>query len=116
MKRVSLSIILLLTVLAFTGCKKESDDGGIKFSFVPNQQYQYNSLTVSLSAVPYGNPLASGGTSNVGAGIQITGIKPGNYFWTANVSYSSPQVTGSYSYNGEIIIEKGKIMQIALEE
>lgn len=116
MNRISLAVLLLLTALVFVRCKKDSDDGGISFTFVPKQSVQYTSLSVSLSNTMYGNPIAQAGTTNIANKVTITGIKPGNYFWSAMISYSSSQQTGNYSFNGQIIIEKGKIMNITLED
>lgn len=112
MKRV----ILFVAVLAFAGCKKESEDGGVSFTFKPTKNYQYATFSVGLSHTRYGDAVVTLTTTKVKENIQITGVKPGNYWWHANISYSSPQAIGNYDFDGQVIIEKGKLMHITLED
>lgn len=116
MNRIPFAAILLLTMLVFSGCKKELDDGGINFSFIASKAYQYTSFSVSVSYTPYGNPVTQASTPDVNKGIRITGLAPGNYHWDGRIDYTSPQQSGNYSFGGDIIIEKGKIMHITLED
>ena len=116
MNRIPFLVTLLLSILIFADCKKELEDGGISFSFKARQPYQYTNFAVSVSYTRYGDPVMHATTINVTENIQLTPLKPGNYFWTATVQYTSAQVSGNYSFNGEIIIEKGKLMHITLED
>jgi len=106
----------LLSVLIFSGCKKELDDGGISFSFSASKPYQYTFFSVSVSHQQYGTPIAQANSSDVKKSIQLTGLAPGNYHWDCRIDYSFAQGAGNYSFDGDIIIEKGKIMRITLED
>ena len=96
--------------------KKEVEEGAISFSFSGRHQYEYNNLAVAVSHSRYGDPVVQVSTAKLTEDIQISSLKPGSYFWSAIVYYSSAQITGNFSFNGEIIIEKGKIMHITLED
>jgi hypothetical protein len=116
MKRIHFAVILLLTVLVFPGCKKESDKGGIRFSFTSNQAYNYTSFQASVSSVPYGASIKQAHTNNVKKSIELTELNPGTYYWYCSINFTSPQSSGSSSFNGEIIITEGKMMHITLED
>ena len=115
MKRMYLLIMSSLLLHAFSGCKKELEDGGISFSFTGNQPYQYTSLYVMVSNQPNAEPLKEASTIHVTDEVKITGLTPGTYYWRGRIDYRQPQSSGSYTFDGKIIIEKGKLMRITLE-
>lgn len=115
MKRMFLIIMSSLLLLAFSGCKKEREDGGISFSFVGDPSYTYSSLSVIVSKEQYADPVKEAATTHVGDELKITGLAPGTYYWGARIDFTKPQLYGSYGFAGKIIIEKGKLMHITLE-
>lgn len=115
MKRIFLLAISSILLLAFSGCKKESENGGISFSFIANKSYEYASLSVMVSSSPNAAPIKQASTNNIQDGVKITGLTPGTYYWNGFVEYRQPPLSGTYNFNGTIIIEKGKLMHITLE-
>ena len=115
MKRMFLLTLSSLLFLAFSGCKKEREDGGISFSFKGDPAYQYSSLQVIVSTQQYAAPLKEASTTHVEDELKITGLTPGTYYWGARIDFTKPQLYGSYGFDGKIIIEKGKLMHITLE-
>ena len=116
MNRIAYCVILLLTVHIFSGCKKEQENGGISFSFTANQSIQLGQFSVSLSQQQYGTPVVSAATKHGETEITLTGIKPASYHWTTRIDYSTPGPSyGTYFFEGDIIIIKGKTMHITLE-
>jgi hypothetical protein len=114
MNRMILLTILSLLLHAFSGCKKELEDGGISFSFKGDQSYEYSSLSVRVSNQPNAEPLRAASTTHVEDEVKITGLTPGTYYWRGRIDYRQP-LFGSYTFDGKIIIEKGKLMHITLE-
>jgi hypothetical protein len=115
MKRMFLLTMSSLLLHAFSGCKKELEDGGISFSFKGNQSYKYSSLSVMVSTQLNGETLKEASTTHVEDELKITGLTPGTYYWRGRIDYSQPQLFGSYGFDGKIIIEKGKLMHVTLE-
>lgn len=115
MKRIFLLAASSLLLHAFSGCKKELENGGVSFSFTGNQPYEYTSLSVMVSNQPYAQPLKQASTTHIEDEVTITGLTPGTYYWSGSVEYKLPQSYGSYTFYGTVIIEKGKLMHITLE-
>ena len=115
MKRMFLLTMSSLLLHAFSGCKKELEDGGISFSFTGNQPYEYTYMYAMVSNQPYDTPLKEAHTTHIEDEIKITGLTPGTYYWRGRIDYKQPQSSGSYTFDGKIIIEKGKLMRITLE-
>jgi hypothetical protein len=115
MKRMFLLAMSSLLLYAFSGCKKELEDGGISFSFTGNQTYEYTSLHVMVSIQPNVDPLKEAYTTHVEDELKITGLTPGTYYWSGTVAYRHPQFWGSHTSGGKVIVEKGKLMRITLE-
>ena len=107
---------LLAIFFILSGCKKESEDGGISISFNGNQPVNYLSLYSAVSQNQFGDPVKSASTNHVSDGVRIVSLKSGTYHWSAGVTYQSPTVSGTLNYQGEILIEKGKIFHITLED
>jgi hypothetical protein len=115
MKRTFLITISSLLLHVFSGCKKELEDGGISFSFTGNQSYEYTSLSVMVSNQPNAEPLKEAYTTHVEDEVKITGLTAGTYYWRGRIDYRQPSLFGSYTFDGKIVIEKGKLMRITLE-
>jgi len=115
MKRIFLLAVSSLLLHAFSGCKKELENGGISFSFTGNQSYEYTSLSVMVNSQPNAEPIKQATTIHIQDGVKITGLTPGTYYWSGSVEYKQPQLFGNYTFYGTVIIEKGKLMHITLE-
>lgn len=117
MKALKKSISLILIVFLFS-CKKDPElpEGGIRFIFRPQHQYNYTQLGASVSYTIYGEPIMSISESDKNKAIELKPIKEGKYYWHYNISFDSSELIGNNSFVGEIIIEKGKLNEIIIED
>ncbi|WP_207512563.1 hypothetical protein [Longitalea luteola] len=115
MNRIFLTVILLLTMTGFSGCTKTSENGGMHFTLTTSKPYDELYLSAVVSKDVNTAPFVNKATDQVEKGIKITSLKPGSYYYSCHVSFRSSQLSGGYTFYGNVLVEKGKLMRITLE-
>lgn len=110
-------LLFFILIAGMAACKKETPDGGLRFLFHPQHQYNYRSMEAFVSTSLYSESVLSAGAANKDQPIDLLPLKEGNYYWHYNITFDSSNVIlGSQSFTGQVLVEKGKLHEIIIED